>query len=72
MTEDDEAYKYKIPLKDTSEGRAPVSDPAYNGEVYLNEYKGNHLVVVQSKPSPHLHKDSSEAEVIMVDQEKYE
>jgi hypothetical protein len=71
MSEKDEAYKYTVPLEDSDDGKAPVSQPTYNGDVYLSVYKGNYLVVVQTEPSPHMHKDNSEVKVERVDPEEY-
>jgi len=72
MTSDGTAYKYTIPLEPISGVDRAMYDISTNGHVYRVHYKSSNAVLVQSKATPHYHKESVNVGVEEVDKEDYE
>lgn len=74
MVEEDEEeiYRYVVPLETEGNTSTPAYDPTYKGETLVCRYKSNVLVIVQTEATPHFHKDSVNVKVEEVDREDFE
>lgn len=70
-TEDNTVYKYLIPLEENNGVESPAYSAKGNGEVLSRRYTSTEYHIVQTKSTPHFHKDTVNVEVHEVNKEKY-
>lgn len=71
MTEEEKAYKYKIPLVENNGVESPAYQTGNSGKVLFNGFSANHYIEVTTEPSPHLHKESINTSVEKVKASNY-
>lgn len=71
MAEEETAYRYTIPLTEEDGVEKPAYTPNYEGDVLVNRYDADNLVVVQTESTPHFHKESVNVQVEEVDTDEY-
>ena len=71
MSTQETAYKYSIPLDKSGIADSPMYSTTSGVDIIHKHYKSTELVVVQTEPSPHFHKDSVNVSVEEVSPEEY-